>query len=107
MSHTISNRVLQGAMPAGVKIKPGMPSPLGATWDGKGVNFAIFSKHASGVHLCLFDDPAGKETMVISIEEVTHHVWHVYVPGLSPGQLYGYRVLGAYDPLRGLRFNQH
>ncbi|HET7322242.1 MAG TPA: glycogen debranching protein GlgX [Longimicrobiaceae bacterium] len=88
------------------KIRPGRPSPLGATWDGEGVNFALYSRDATGVVLSLFDadDPA-RETAQIRLREVTAHVWHGYVPGLAPGQLYGFRVHGPYDAARGLRFN--
>jgi isoamylase len=88
-----------------LKLLPGSPFPLGATWDGTGVNFAIFSENAQGIELCLFDeiDAAAKETLVV--EETTGHVWHCYVPGLSIGQLYGYRVHGPYEPEQGLRFN--
>jgi isoamylase len=87
-------------------IYPGQPYPLGATWDGEGVNFALYTENATGVDLCLFkgtDDK--KEAERIPIREISHHVWHVYVPGLSPGQLYGYRVYGPYDPENGNRFN--
>lgn len=84
----------------------GSPHPLGATWDGEGVNFAIYSENATGVDLCLFDEDE-KEEVVIKIKERYHHVWHVYVPGLKPGQLYGYRVDGPYDPLSGHRFNRN
>jgi isoamylase len=88
------------------KFYPGLPYPLGATWDGEGVNFALFSANAAGVELCLFDDhDAGNETRKIKITERTHQVWHVYVPGLKPGQLYGYRVHGPYEPGNGHRFN--
>src|SRR5690242_15370415 len=87
-------------------IWPGKPYPLGATWDGQGVNFALFSEHATGVELCLFDSPdAPTESRRISMSEQTDRVWHVYVPGLMSGQLYGYRVYGAYDPEAGQRFN--
>jgi glycogen operon protein len=91
-----------------LKVLPGRRSPLGATWDGQGVNFALFSENATGVELCLFDekDPA-RETARVRLRETTAHVWHGYVPGLKPGQLYGYRVDGPYDPGRGLRFNAH
>jgi isoamylase len=88
------------------KVYPGKPYPLGATWDGKGVNFSVFSENADGVELCLFKtDQDADEFVKIKIEEVTHHVWHVYVPGLKPGQLYGYRVYGPYEPGQGHRFN--
>src|SRR5216684_1959595 len=85
---------------------PGLPSPLGATWDGAGVNFAIFSEHATTVMLCLFDDGADDvEAARIPFVECTEHVWHAYIPGLRPGQRYGYRVSGRYDPAAGHRFN--
>lgn len=71
---------------------PGNPYPLGATYDGKGVNFALFSENAEKVELCFFDSN-GKETR-ISVNERTHGSWHVYIPGLKPGQQYGYRVYG-------------
>jgi glycogen operon protein len=87
------------------KILPGCPYPLGATWDGIGVNFAIFSENATRVDLCLFDDLGAEAKETIPVVETTGHVWHCYIPGLSIGQLYGYRVYGPYDPERGLRFN--
>lgn len=87
-------------------VYPGSPSPLGATWDGNGVNFALYTENATGVDLCLFDEPLGKpEVHRIKIKEVTHQVWHVYIPDLKPGQLYGYRVYGPYEPENGNRFN--
>jgi len=87
---------------------PGQPYPLGATWDGKGVNFALFSEHASGVELCLFDSPdAEKESVRIRFTEYTDHVWHAYLPEVLPGQLYGYRVSGSYEPQLGHRFNSN
>jgi isoamylase len=88
------------------RTRPGRPYPLGATWDGAGVNFALFSEHATAVALCLFDehDP-GKETRQIRIEQRTDQVWHVYVPGIRPGALYAYRVNGPYEPTQGHRFN--
>ena len=76
-------------MPA--KLLPGKPYPLGATWDGKGVNFAIYSEAATKVELCLFDE-AGSQQECVGLREVTGHVWHAYLPEVSPGQLYGYRV---------------
>ncbi len=82
---------------------PGNPYPLGATYDGKGVNFALFSENAEKVELCFFDSN-GKETR-ISVNERTHGSWHVYIPGLKPGQQYGYRVYGPYEPQNGYRFN--
>ena len=86
-------------------VLPGKPYPLGATWDGKGTNFAIYSENATGVELCLFDgDDAATETR-IQVHERSHHVWHVYLPDAGPGQLYGFRVHGPYDPTNGHRFN--
>lgn len=85
---------------------PGKPFPLGATWDGHGINFALFAENAQGVDLCLFSKLTDVvETTKIRISERSHHVWHVYVPGLTPGQLYGYRVYGPHDPENGHRFN--
>lgn len=89
-----------------IKQWPGSSYPLGATWDGKGVNFALFSEFATGVELCLFDSPdAEKEAERIRFTEYTDHVWHAYLPEVLPGQLYGYRVYGPYDPGQGHRFN--
>ncbi|MBZ0159335.1 glycogen debranching protein GlgX [Candidatus Methylomirabilis sp.] len=89
-----------------MKIMPGRPYPLGATWDGAGVNFSLFSEHATKVELCLFDGPEGKiERERIPLPEQTHQVWHLYLPEIRPGQLYGYRVHGAYEPRAGHRFN--
>ncbi|GAA3390080.1 glycogen debranching protein GlgX [Cryptosporangium minutisporangium] len=82
---------------------PGHPFPLGATWDGDGVNFALWSPHAVGVDLCLFDE-AGHERRLM-LEESTYHVWHGYVPDVGPGQRYGYRVHGPWNPIAGHRFN--
>jgi glycogen operon protein len=91
-----------------VKVRPGRPYPLGATWDGLGVNFAIYSENAQKVELCLFDTAeATCETRRIVLPEQTDMVWHGYLRGLRPGQLYGYRVYGPYEPERGLRFNPH
>ena len=89
-----------------MKFRPGNPYPLGATWDGKGVNFSIFSEHAGKVELCLFEGPdATRETARLSLPERTDFVWHGYLPGVRPGQLYGYRVSGPYEPSAGHRFN--
>jgi len=88
------------------KVLPGKPYPLGSNWDGKGVNFAVFSETATKVELCLFDSPESKnERERISFSEVTGHVWHAYIPALHPGQTYGYRIHGPYEPEAGLRFN--
>jgi glycogen operon protein len=87
-------------------IYPGNPYPLGSYWDGKGVNFALYSHNATGVELCLFDVPKGAgELQKIRITERTHDVWHCYLPDVKPGQLYGYRVEGPYEPSNGHRFN--
>jgi isoamylase len=88
------------------KLLPGSRYPLGATWEGEGVNFALFSENATKVELCLFDpeDPR-RETERHTLREVTGHVWHGYLPGVGPGQLYGYRVHGPHDPSHGQRFN--
>jgi isoamylase len=93
-----------------MRIWPGTPYPLGATWDGWGTNFALFSEVAERVELCLFDQPGTgngadgwlTETRV-ELTEVDGFVWHGYLPGIAPGQRYGYRVHGPYDPPRGLR----
>ena len=89
-----------------MKVWPGNPYPLGATWDGSGVNFALFSENATGVELCLFDgENRTRETKRIRMSEQTDQVWHVYLPEARPGQLYGYRVHGPYSPAEGHRFN--
>ena len=85
---------------------PGNPYPLGATWDGEGVNFAIFSECADKVELCLFDHQGRQEIERINLAWKTDQVWHCYLPEARPGLLYGYRVHGPYDPERGLRFNR-
>ncbi|HEY0672782.1 MAG TPA: glycogen debranching protein GlgX [Longimicrobiales bacterium] len=89
-----------------LRVLPGRPHPLGATWDGHGVNFAVFSENAESVELCFYDsnDPK-KETHRVRVREQNAHVWHCYIPGVRPGQLYGYRVHGPFQPERGLRFN--
>jgi isoamylase len=86
-------------------IWPGKPYPLGATWDGEGVNFALFSQHASKVQLCLFDNKGRREVGSIEMQWQTDQVWHCYLPEARPGLLYGYRVHGPYDPHHGHRFN--
>ncbi len=89
-----------------MRLRPGRPYPLGATWDGMGTNFALFSEHATGVELCLFDGPdALLESQRIPMREQTDLVWHVYADEVRPGQLYGYRVHGPYAPHHGHRFN--
>jgi len=89
-------------------IYPGNPYPLGATWDGDGVNFALYADNATCVELCLFnsiDDQV--ESATVFLPERSHQIWHGYIPHLKPGQLYGYRVHGIYDPMHGHRFNRH
>ncbi len=86
-------------------VLPGRPWPLGATWDGKGVNFALFSEHAEAVELCLYDRTGLRETERHRLYECTDHVWHGYLPDAAVGLLYGYRVYGPYAPERGHRFN--
>jgi glycogen operon protein len=89
-----------------MRVWPGQPYPPGATWDGSGVNFALFSENATGVELCLFDGPDdGTERQKVSLRERTVQVWHCFLPDARPGQFYGYRVHGPYDPNAGHRFN--
>lgn len=89
-----------------IKHYPGSPYPLGATWDGNGVNFALYTEKATGVELCLFNKPHDeKEVARIKMTERSYQVWHIYIPNLKPGQLYGFRVHGAYEPKNGERFN--
>jgi isoamylase len=91
-----------------MRVWPGRPYPLGPTWDGAGVNFALFAENATKVELCLFDSPeATKEAERITLTEHTDQVWHAYMPDALPGQLYGYRVHGPYEPAKGHRFNHH
>jgi glycogen operon protein len=86
---------------------PGQPYPRGATWDGMGVNFALFSESAEKVELCLFDPTGRHEVQRIALRERTDQIWHGYLPQARPGQLYGYRVYGPYKPQAGHRFNGH
>lgn len=89
-----------------MRIWPGLPYPLGATWDGRGVNFALFSENATRVELCLFDSAEQPyESLRLPLPEQTDQVFHGYFPDIKPGQLYGYRVYGEYNPKQGLRFN--
>ena len=89
-----------------MRVLPGKSTPLGAHWDGAGVNFALYAEHATAVELCLFEGPDGaQETQRLVLPERTDFVWHGYVPELRPGQLYGYRVHGPYAPGQGHRFN--
>ncbi len=86
-------------------ILQGSPSPLGSNWDGKGVNFALFSRYAEKVELCLFDDTGKEQLETIPMHWKTGSIWHCYLPGIGPGIIYGYRVYGPYDPKAGHRFN--
>ncbi|HWB41242.1 MAG TPA: hypothetical protein VG500_08290, partial [Gemmatimonadales bacterium] len=89
-----------------MRVWPGSPGPLGATWDGEGTNFAIFSELASAVDLCLFASPDdARESARIRLRERTDQVWHAYLPDVRPGQLYGFRLHGPYAPEEGHRFN--
>jgi isoamylase len=98
--------LLQAALrPRRSNIREGKPFPLGATWDGLGVNFALFTAHATKVELCLFDDAGQKELDRIELPEYTDEVWHGYLPSAKPGTVYGYRVHGPYEPDGGHRFN--
>ncbi len=92
-------------MSGGTVVWPGQPYPLGATWDGDGVNFALFSAHAERVELCLFDRTGRTEVERIDLPELTDEIWHGYLPDAAPGLLYGYRVHGPYAPEAGHRFN--
>lgn len=93
--------------PSVMTVWPGRPYPLGATWDGEGVNFALFSENAEQVVLCLFDAKGKREVAQIPLRERTGGVWHGYLPEARPGLLYGYRVHGLYRPDAGYRFNAH
>jgi glycogen operon protein len=88
-------------------MQDGEPFPLGATWDGKGVNFALFSAHAEKIELCVFDAEGQVEAGRYVLAQKTNDIWHGYIPGLTPGTLYGYRVYGPFDPHSGHRFNHH
>jgi glycogen operon protein len=88
-----------------MRTRPGRSYPLGATWDGAGVNFALFSEHATGVELCLFDGSGQREVAKVPVTEYTEQVWHVYLPEARPGVKYGYRVHGPWEPAQGHRFN--
>ena len=86
---------------------PGRPYPLGASWDGEGVNFALFSEHAEKVKLCLYDNSGRELLETVELRWQTDQIWHCYLPEARPGLLYGYRVYGPYQPENGLRFNPH
>jgi isoamylase len=88
-------------------VQEGLPHPCGATWDGKGTNFALFSANATKVELCLFDERGERELERIALPEYTNQIWHGYLPEVGPATVYGYRVYGAYEPEAGHRFNPH
>ncbi|MFD2738017.1 glycogen debranching protein GlgX [Sulfitobacter aestuarii] len=93
------------AVHTGSRVLPGSDRPLGATWDGSGTNFALFSANATKVELCLFDKRGRREIERVALPEFAHQIWHGYLPEVRPGQLYGYRVNGPYAPEEGHRFN--
>jgi len=89
-----------------IEVYPGKPFPLGPTWVGNGVNFALYTECATAVTLCLFNDPNDEvETLRLNVTERSGYIWHIYVAGMQPGQLYAFRVDGPYDPANGMRFN--
>src|SRR3954468_19062924 len=89
------------------RLAPGKAAPLGATGDGLGVNFAIFSANADRIDLCLFDPSGRRQVARLALPECTDEVWHGYLPDAKPGLIYGYRAEGPYDPKKGHRFNPH
>ncbi len=91
--------------PEDQKIRPGSPRPLGATWDGEGTNFAVYSADATGIDICFYDDGDDEPSRVVSLPEQTYHIWHGYVPEVGPGTRYGIRARGGWEPGAGLRFN--
>jgi len=99
------NAELIGLLSDPIIVWPGRAYPLGATWDGEGVNFSIFSEHAQEVRLCLFDPEGKRQVAEIPMRWQTDLVWHCYLPEARPGQVYGYRVVGPYKPQEGHRFN--
>src|SRR5690348_986537 len=92
--------------PDSLEMQPGAPYPLGTTWDGNGVNFAIFSESSAAAQLCLMDFQGFREAR-IALSERTDQIWHAYLPGLAPGTRYNYRLSGPYDPAAGHRFNRY
>jgi len=90
-----------------VDLNEGQPHPRGATWDGHGTNFAVFSEHATKVEVCLFDEKGEEEIERIELPEYTNQIWHGHLPGVKTGDLYGYRVYGPYEPENGHRFNHN
>jgi isoamylase len=104
-SRSVPNNTAGGAPIRKSRLREGLPNPLGATWNGRGVNFALFSAHATKVELCLFDDDGGTEIERIVLPEYTDEVWHGFLPDARPGTFYGYRAYGPYEPDSGHRFN--
>ena len=88
-----------------IRLREGLSHPRGASWDGKGTNFALFSSHATNVEVCIFDDRGEQELHRIELPEYTNQIWHGYLPDVDPGTIYGYRVHGPYEPEQGHRFN--
>jgi isoamylase len=105
--NSVKDHELMSLLSDRVIVWPGRPYPLGATWDGEGVNFSLFSEHAEEVRLCLFDPKGKRQVAEIPIRWQTDLVWHCYLPEARPGQLYGYRVFGPYEPEHGHRFNPY
>src|SRR5947209_19712893 len=87
------------------RLREGLPHPRGATWDGKGTNFAVFSAKATKIEVCIFDETGQKEVERIALPEYTDEVWHGYLPDVTPGTIYGLRAHGPYEPEAGHRFN--
>jgi glycogen operon protein len=87
------------------RIREGSATPRGASWDGKGTNFSVFSAHATKIEVCIFAADGKTETERIPLPEYTDQIWHGYVPDVAPGTMYGYRAHGPYDPQNGHRFN--
>ncbi|MEZ0170143.1 glycogen debranching protein GlgX [Microvirga sp. TS319] len=102
-----STEIVAPAVRRTSRLREGLPYPLGATWDGLGVNFALFSANATKVELCLFDTSGRREIERIELPEYTDEVWHGYLPDARPGTTYGYRVYGPYEPDAGHRFNHN
>ena len=96
---------MSSALPS--RLERGSPYPLGATWDGLGTNFAVFSAHAERIELCLFDPTGRREITRLPLPECTDEVWHGYLPNARTGLIYGYRAHGPYNPQDGHRFNPH
>ena len=92
-------------LPQAIRIWEGNSAQLGATWDGLGVNFSLFSANATKVELCLFDQNGTQEITRIELPEYTDEIWHGYLPDAGPGTVYAYRVHGPYEPEKGHRFN--